>query len=98
MCVLSHVQLFVTSWTVAGQAPLFMGFSRQECWSALPRPSPGDLPAPGIEPGLLHLLHWEAGSLLLALPGKPNIPPPKETECHLIDLDVEEAPLNSLLS
>ena len=38
-------------WTVAYQAPLSMGFSRQEYWSGLPFPSPGDLPNPGIEPG-----------------------------------------------
>ena len=48
---LSHVQLFVTPWTVAHQAPPSMGFSRQEYWSGLPFPSPGDLPDPGIEPG-----------------------------------------------
>ena len=46
----SHVRLFVTSWTVACQAPLFMGFSRQEYWRELPFPSPGYLPNPGIEP------------------------------------------------
>ena len=46
----SHVQLFVTLWTVAHQAPLSMGFSRQEYWSELPFPSLGDLPNPGIEP------------------------------------------------
>ena len=46
---LSHVQLFVTPWTVAHQAPLPMGFSRQEYWSGLPCPPPGDLPNPGIE-------------------------------------------------
>ena len=53
MCVcesLSHVRLFVTPWTVALQDPLFMEFSRQENWSGLPFPSPGDLPEPGIEP------------------------------------------------
>ena len=50
VCVLSHVQLFVTPWTVAHQAPLSMGFSRQEYWSGLPHPAPGDLPNPGIEP------------------------------------------------
>ena len=48
---LSHVQLFVTPWNVAYQAPQSMGFSRQEHWSGLPFPSPGDLPDPGIEPG-----------------------------------------------
>ena len=47
---LSRVQLFVTPWTIAYQAPLSMGFSRQEYWSGLPFPSPGDLPDPGIEP------------------------------------------------
>ena len=49
---LSHVQLFVTPWTVALQAPQYMGFSRHEYWSGLLFPSPGDLPDPGIEPGL----------------------------------------------
>ena len=48
---LSCVQLFATPQTVVRQAPLFMEFSRQECWSGLPCPSPGDLPYPGIEPG-----------------------------------------------
>ena len=48
---LSCVRLFATPWTVAYQAPPFMGFSRQEYWSGLPFPSPGDLPDPGIEPG-----------------------------------------------
>ena len=48
--LLSCVQLFVTPWTVAYQAPLSMGFSRQVYWSGLPFPSPGDLPNPGIEP------------------------------------------------
>ena len=46
----SHVQHFAILWTVAHQAPLSMGFSRQEYWSGLPCPSPGDLPDPGIEP------------------------------------------------
>ena len=49
-CILSHVQLFVTPWTVAHQAPLSMGFSWQEYWSGLPFPPPGDLPNPEIEP------------------------------------------------
>ena len=47
---LSRVRLFGTPWTVAYEAPLSMGFSRQEYWSGLPFPSPGDLPDPGIEP------------------------------------------------
>ena len=48
---LSHVRLFATPWTVAYQASLSMGFSRQEYWSGLPCPSPEDLPDPGIKPG-----------------------------------------------
>ena len=54
MCVcvqlFSHVQLFVTPWTVACQGPLSMGFSRQEYWSGLPFPPPRNLPDPGIKP------------------------------------------------
>ena len=55
-CLLSrfnHVRLFATPWTVACQAPLSMGFSRQEHWSGLPCPPPGNLPNPGIEPSSL---------------------------------------------
>ena len=64
---LSRVQLFVTPWTEAHQAPLSVEFSRQECWSGLPFPSPGDLPSPGIEPGSSAL---QADSLLIELQGK----------------------------
>ena len=49
VCVLSHVQLFVSTWTVVHQAPLSMGFPRQETWSALPFPTPGDLPDARME-------------------------------------------------
>ena len=49
--LLSRVQLFAAPWTLAYQAPLSIEFSRQEHWSGLPFPSPGDLPNPGIEPG-----------------------------------------------
>ena len=62
--------------TVAHQAPLSMGFSRQEDWSGWPFPSPGDLPDPGIKPGIeptsLRLLQ-QVGSLPLGPPGKPFI-------------------------
>ena len=52
MCVSrSVVSDFATPWTVAYQAPPSMAFSRQEYWSGLPFPSPGDIPDPGIEPG-----------------------------------------------
>ena len=47
---LSRVQLLARPWTAAYQAPPSMGFPRQECWSGLPFPSPGDLPDPGIKP------------------------------------------------
>ena len=65
---LSRVQLFVTLWSIAHQAPLSMGFSRQEYWSGLPFPSPGDLPNSGIEPSSPAL---QAGSLTSELPGSP---------------------------
>ena len=49
MCMLNCVRLFATPWTVAHQAPLSMEFSKQEYWSSLPFPTPGDLPDPGNE-------------------------------------------------
>ena len=49
VCVDCRVQLFVTSWTIARQTPLYMGFPRQEYWSGLQFPTPGDFPNPGIE-------------------------------------------------
>ena len=64
----SHVQCFATPWSVAHQAPLSMGFSRQEYWSGLSCPPPGTLPDPGIELGFPEL---EADSLLSEPPGKP---------------------------
>ena len=57
-------------WTIARQAPLSMGFSRQECWSGFPCRPTGDLPDPGIEPGSLAL---QADSLLLSNQGRPLI-------------------------
>ena len=66
LCVLSHfnhVQLFAILWTVALQAPMFMGFSRQEYWSGLLCPPPRDLPDPGIE--LLSLNIFCIGQQLL---------------------------------
>ena len=52
-CALSHVQPFAAPWTVAHKAPLSKGFSRQEHWSRLPFPSPGDPPDQGMEPASL---------------------------------------------
>ena len=62
-----------TPWTVALQAPLSMGFSRQEYWSGLHALLQGIFPTQGSNPHLLHLLHCQAGSLPLAPPGKPLI-------------------------
>ena len=67
--MLSCVQLFVTPWTVARQAPLSMGFSRPEYWSGLPFPPPRDLPDPGIKPRSPTL---QADSLPAKPQGKPK--------------------------
>ena len=69
VCLVSHVQLFVTLWTVAHQAPLSLGFSRQEYWSGLPFPPPGDVLNPGMEPASPALA---VGILPLSPHGKPN--------------------------
>ena len=68
---LSRVQLFATPWTVACQAPPSLGFSRQEYWSGLPFPSPGDLPHPEIEPMSLVSPALQADSLPAEQLGKP---------------------------
>ena len=83
----SRVQLFATSQTVTCQAPLSLGFSRQEYWSGLPLSSPGDLPDPGIEPGSPAL---QVDCLPAELPGKPpplgrtglNLPPSETLKVH----------------
>ena len=68
--LLSCVWLFLTPWTVSWQAPLTMGFSRQEHWCGLPTPSPGDLPNSRTEPGSPAL---QADSLPSEPPGKPKV-------------------------
>ena len=70
MKLLSRVRLFATPWTVAYQAPPSLGFSRQEYWSGLPFPSPGDLPNQGIEPGSPVL---QADALPSEPPGKSHM-------------------------
>ena len=70
--LLSRVQLFLTLWTVAYQAPLSMGFSRQECWSELLFPSPGHLPDSGIEPTSPVSPALQADSLPAETLGKPH--------------------------
>ena len=85
----SPVQLFTTSWTVAHQAPLSIEFSRQEYWSGLPFPSPGDLPNLGTELGSPAL---QADSLPSEPPGKPQHSIPskyldscQEQKCRQVD-------------
>jgi len=70
LSLFSHVSLFATLCTVALQAPLSMGFSRQEYWSRLPCPPPGDLPNPGIKPAAPAL---QEDALLLSHWGSPFI-------------------------
>ena len=82
---LSHVRLFATPWTVAHQAPPSMEFSRQEYWSGLPFPSPGDLPDPEIKPRSPTL---KADSLPSEPTGKPHGCKSwtiKKTECQRIN-------------
>ena len=69
----SHVWLFGTTWTVAHQASLSMGFSKQGYWSGLLCLPPGDHPNPRITPSSLSLLHWQEDSLPLSVPGKPYL-------------------------
>ena len=68
----SRVRPLGTLWTAAYQAPLSMGFSRQEYWSGLPSPSPGNLPNPGIEPKSPAL---QTDTLPSEPPGKPLVFP-----------------------
>ena len=68
-CILSHVPLFVTLWTVARQTPLSMEFSRQEYWSGLSFPPPGSLLDPEIEPASPALV---GRFFTIEIPGKPN--------------------------
>ena len=85
--MLSHSVLSdsATAWTVAHQAPLSMVFSRQEHWSGLPFPTPGDLPNSGIQPKSPASLHWQADSLPLCHLGSPDI---VQTE-NMIETEVD---------
>ena len=73
VCVLSCVRLFVTPWTVACQTPLSVEFSRQEYWSELPFPSPGDLPDLGIKPTSLVPPALAGRFFTTVPPGKPYV-------------------------
>ena len=68
--MLSPVQLFLTPWAAARQAPLSMEFPRQEYWSGLPFPPPGDLPNPGIKPISLAAPTFAGGFFPIVPPGK----------------------------
>ena len=72
--LLSPVRLFAAPCTAARQAPLSMGFSRQEHWSGLPCPAPGDLPKPGIEPMSSVVPALQMDSLQLNHQGSPLVP------------------------
>ena len=63
----------MTPWTIVCQSPLSMGFPRQEYWSGLPFPPPGDLPDPGIEPESPVSPALAAGFFTIVLPGKPSL-------------------------
>ena len=76
-----------TPWTIAYQAPSSVGFSRQEYWSGLPFPSPGDLPDPGIEPRSPAL---EADALTSEPPGKPNWSSQGDINFHPVIQDVHK--------
>ena len=84
MCVhaqlLSRIQLFVTPWTIAHQAPLSMGFPRHEYWSGSPFLTSEDLPDPGIEPmSPVSLLHWQVDFLSPRYLGSLNSPSEQPT-------------------
>ena len=92
----SHLWLFVASWTVVPQAPLFMEFPRQEFWSGAPFPTPGHLPDPlgwngmqGMELASLVSPRWQADSLLLAPPGKDWRQEKGMTEDEMVGLKEE---------
>ena len=89
MKLLSHVQLFVTPWIVACQTPLSMAFSRQEYWSGLPFPSPGNLPEPGTEPVSLVFPALAGGLFTTLPPWEVPSPTSKCLKCTLI-IQLEE--------
>ena len=76
----SHVWLFATLWTVTCQSPLSMGFCRQEYWSGLPFPSPGDLPNPGIFYVVVYICHPN-------LPVHPTLSSPLDRDLQFIKAD-----------
>ena len=87
--MLSHVRLFATPWTVAYQAPLSMGFSRQEYWSGLRFPPPGDLPKSGMELRFLASPALESGFFITMPPENSKflvIPLRKQKEINFCNI------------
>ena len=89
MKLLSCVQLFATPWTIAHQASQSMGFSRQEYWSGLPFPSPGDLPHREMEPGPRSPA-FQADALTSEPPGKQQEEPESEQQAPLLAFSLRE--------
>ena len=83
----SHIQLFVTLWIVARQVPLSMGFSRQEYWSGLPCPPPGELPDPRIKPVSPVAPALQADSLPLSHQGSPKLSVNQLQSCPSVFFD-----------
>ena len=90
-CVLSHsshVQPLATLWTISCHAPLSMGFSRQEYWTGLPCPPPGNLPDPGLKPASSVIPCIAGGFFTTEAPGKPML----SLSWHLSCLVFSEVP------
>ena len=87
---LSHIRLFATPWTVAHQAPLSVGFPRQEYWSRLPFPPPGELPDPGVK---LSSPELQANSLPTEPPGRPCRDDMSPLNKHLACVSWERVPM-----
>ena len=83
----SHIQLFVTLWIVARRVPLSMGFSRQEYWSGLPCPPPGELPDPRIKPVSPVAPALQADSLPLSHQGSPKLSVNQLQSCPSVFFD-----------
>ena len=95
--MLSHVQLFVTLWTVAHQAPLSVGFSRQEYWSGLPFPPPEGLPDPGIEPVSPAAPAWQGDSSYAEPSGKPMLRSSRKKKVFFVNLTYSDEDKQSII-
>ena len=106
--MLSHAELFATIWTIACQFPLSMGFSRQEYWSGLPFPPPGDLPmsfeSPALQADILQLSHWVSSYIWASLVAQivKNLPAIQEIRVQSLSqeapMEIEMATRSSILA